>query len=135
MLPGDRASLRSGELARRQHDVFLKRPATYCNEVWEGDHVEAPVDVDVEGRLVKPWVTWFIDAQTNAVTGTAVTPGPPSRESILATLRAAISLQAPYRPPGGLPQEVRTDRGKDFLSKTVASVLAGLAVRVKDLPA
>lgn len=24
---------------------------------WEPDHVEAPVEVDVEGRLVKPWVT------------------------------------------------------------------------------
>ncbi len=50
VLSGDRAGLRHGELARRGHDVFLQRPATHRNEVWEGDHVEAPVEVDVEGR-------------------------------------------------------------------------------------
>jgi len=134
ILRGDRAGLRHGEHARRAHDVFLQRPRTHRNEAWESDHVEAPVEVDVEGRLVKPWVTWFIDVGTNAVCGTAITPGAPSRESILAALRAAITLEAPYGPPGGLPERVRIDRGKDFLSKAVASVLAGFAVRVVPLP-
>jgi putative transposase len=135
ILRGDRAGLRRGERARRAHDVFLKRPRTHRNETWESDHVEAPVEVDVEGRLLKPWVTWFVDVDTNAVCGTAITPGPASRESILAALRAAITLEAPYGPPGGLPGRVRIDRGKDFLSKTVASVLAGFGVRVEPLPA
>ena len=132
---GDRAGLRHGERARRAHDVFLQRPRTHRNEAWESDHVEAPVEVDVEGRLVKPWVTWFVDVGTNAVCGTAITPGAPSRESILAALRAAITLEVPYGPPGGLPERVRIDRGKDFLSDTVRSVLAGFAVRVVPLPA
>ncbi len=135
VLRGDRAGLRAGELARREHDVFLSRPATHRNEAWEGDHVEAPVWVDVEGRLLKPWVTWFVDASTNAVAGVAVTPGPASHESILAALRWAIALEEPYGPPGGLPGKVRIDRGKDFLSRTVASVMAGFAVKVEDLPA
>lgn len=135
VLRGDRAGLRHGERARRAHDVFLKRPRTYRNEAWESDHVEAPVEVDVEGRLLKPWVTWFVDVDTNAVCGTAITPGPASRESILAALRAAITLEEPYGPPGGLPGRVRIDRGKDFLSKTVGSVLAGFGVRVTPLPA
>ena len=74
-------------------------------------------------------MTWFVDAATNVVCGTAVTPGAPSRESILAALRAAITIQEPYGPPGGLPEHVRVDRGKDFLSKTVATVLAGFAVK------
>ena len=134
VLPGDRAGLASGEHARRAYDVFLKRPPAYRNEAWEADHVEAPVEVSVEGRLVKPWVTWFVDSGTNVVCGTAITPGAPSRESILAALRAAITLDPPYGPPGGLPGKVRIDRGKDFLSKTVASVLAGFAVKVVDLP-
>jgi hypothetical protein len=97
VLRGDRAGLRHGERARRAHDVFLKRPRTYRNEAWESDHVEAPVEVDVEGRLLKPWVTWFVDVDTNAVCGTAITPGPASRESILAALRAAITMEAPGR--------------------------------------
>jgi hypothetical protein len=41
-----------------------------------------------------------------------VTAGTPSRESILAALRAAITLDEPYGPPGGLPERVRIDRGK-----------------------
>jgi putative transposase len=135
LLAGDRAGLTGGERARRAFDVFLQRPRTHRNAVWEADHVEAAVEVDVEGRLLKPWVTWFVDAGTNVVCGTAVTPGPASRESILAGLRAAITLEAPYGPPGGLPERVRIDRGKDFLSRTVASVLAGFAVKVEDLPA
>ena len=57
LVPGDRAGLRGGEAARRAHDVFLARPRVHRNEVWEADHVQAPVEVDVEGRLVKPWVT------------------------------------------------------------------------------
>jgi putative transposase len=132
--PGDRAGLRKGEQARRQLDVFLQRPASWRNEAWEADHVEAPVEVDVEGRLLKPWVTWFVDAATNAVCGTAVTAGPASRESVLAALRAAISIDSPYGPPGGLPGRVRIDRGKDFLSTTVAAALGAFAVRVVDLP-
>ena len=70
----------------------------------------------------------------DVVCGTAVTPGPPSRESILAALRSAITIDDPYGPPGGLPGAVRVDRGKDFLSKTVAAVLGGFAVKVDDLP-
>ena len=75
VLAGDRAGLAGGERARRAHDVFLQRPGTHRNAVWEADHVEAPVEVDAGGRLVKPWVTWFVDAGTNVVCGTAVTPG------------------------------------------------------------
>jgi putative transposase len=134
VLAGDRAGLAGGERARRAYDVFLRRPGTHRNAVWEADHVEAPVEVDAAGRLVRPWVTWFVDAGTNAVCGTAVTPGAPSREPILAALRAAVSMEEPYGPPGGLPGHVRVDRGKDFLSKTVASVLAGFAVRTGPLP-
>lgn len=132
--PGDRAGLRKGEHAARAYDVFLQRPPTHRNETWEADHVEAPVEVDVDGRLVKPWVTWFVDAATNVVLGTAVTPDSPSRESILAALRAAISVEEPYGPAGGLPEAIRIDRGKDSLSGTVAAACAVFAVRIADPP-
>jgi putative transposase len=134
LTPGELAGLRRGEHAARAHDVFLQRPPGHRNAAWEGDHVEASVEVDVDGQLVKPWVTWFIDCATNVVPGVAVTPGPPSRESILAALRAAVSVDDPYGPAGGLPQLVRVDQGKDFLSKTVAAACAVFAVRVVDLP-
>jgi putative transposase len=47
-----------GSVRGARMDVSLQRPPGHRNEVWESDHVEAPVEVDVEGRLLKPWVTW-----------------------------------------------------------------------------
>ncbi len=135
LTPGERAGLAQGERTRRQYDIFLQRPATYRNAAWEADHVEAPVQVDVDGRLVKPSVTWFVDSRHDVILGTAVTPHTPSRESILAALRAAVLRCEPYGPAGGLPEAVRIDRGKDFLSRTVADAMNAFAVRIIDLPA
>ncbi|MFF3653618.1 Mu transposase C-terminal domain-containing protein [Streptomyces sp. NPDC002181] len=132
---GERAGLAGGERAARKHDVFLARPRGWRNEVWEADHVQAPVLVEVEGTVRRPWVTWFVDCATNTIMGVAVTAGSPSRESVLAALRAAVLREEPFGPQGGLPEKVRVDRGKDFLSKTVAAAFGALVVEVEDLPA
>lgn len=42
--------------------MFLKRPPSFRNAVWEADHVEAAVQVEVDGRSVTPWVSRFVDA-------------------------------------------------------------------------
>ncbi|MFF1837967.1 Mu transposase C-terminal domain-containing protein [Streptomyces sp. NPDC058231] len=135
LTPGERAGLVGGERAARKHDVFLARPRGWRNQVWETDHVQAPVLVDVEGTARRPWITWFTDCATNAITGVAVTPVYPSRESVLAALRSAVLREDPYGPFGGLPEKVRVDRGKDFLSKTVTAAFDVLDVSVEDLPA
>lgn len=62
-------------------------------------------------------------------------PGDPSRESVLAALRSAVLREDPYGPFGGLPEKVRVDRGKDFLSRTVTAAFGLLDVTVEDLPA
>ncbi|WP_328919567.1 transposase family protein [Streptomyces sp. NBC_00208] len=122
LTPGERAGLAGGERAARKHDVFLARPRGWRNQVWETDHVQAPVLVDVGGTSRRPWITWFTDCATNAITGVAVTPGHPSRESVLAALRSAVLREDPYGPFGGLPEKVRVDRGKDFLSRCWATL-------------
>ncbi|WP_284717983.1 Mu transposase C-terminal domain-containing protein [Streptomyces sp. G1] len=132
---GERAGLAGGERAARKHDVFLARPRGWRNQVWEADHVQAPVRVDVEGVARRPWITWFTDCASNTIMGVAVTPGHPSRESVLAALRSAVLREDPYGPQGGLPERVRVDRGKDFLSKTVTAAFDVLVVTVEDLPA
>jgi putative transposase len=109
---GQRAGLRHGERARRGHDVFLTRPPTHRNAVWEGDHVQASVEVDVHGRLVKPWITWFIDTGTCAICGLAVTAGYPRSDSIMVALRAAITTAEPYGPVGGLPARCASTAAK-----------------------
>jgi len=131
---GELAGLCHGERARREHDVYLTRPRVHRNAAWEGDHVQAPVEVLVGDKLVKPWVTWFIDTGSHAIPGLAVTAGYPSRESIIVAVRAAVMTSDPYGPVGGLPTLVRIDQGKDFLSKAVAGGLGGFGVQVVDLP-
>ncbi|WP_425337997.1 Mu transposase C-terminal domain-containing protein [Streptomyces violaceorubidus] len=132
---GERVGLRSGEAGRRRHDVFGKRPPVYRNACWEGDHKRVPVRVDVEGQVVCPWVTWFVDVATKVIVGVAVTPHEPGRDAVLAALRTGISRAGPYGPFGGLPGRVRVDRGKEFLCRTVVRALGGFAVPVEDLPA
>ncbi|MFE4054224.1 Mu transposase C-terminal domain-containing protein [Streptomyces sp. YIM B13518] len=135
LTPGERAGLAGGERAARKHDVFLARPRPWRNKVWETDHVQAPVLVEVDGKPRRPWITWFTDCATNAITGVAITPGHPSRESVLAALRSAVLREDPYGPFGGLPEKVRVDRGKDFVSRTVTAAFDLLDVTVEDLPA
>ncbi|MEW2173261.1 Mu transposase C-terminal domain-containing protein [Streptomyces sp. NPDC007027] len=132
--PGERVGYRGGPDATRALDVFAKRPRTWRNHVWEADHVQAPLRVDADGDLVAPYVTWFIDCATKAITGLAVTPGPPTRASILAALRSAVLRCEPYGPFGGLPEQVRFDRGKDFLSRTVSAALTALDADLTVLP-
>ncbi|MFK8906242.1 Mu transposase C-terminal domain-containing protein [Streptomyces sp. YS-3] len=136
--PGQRAALVGGERARRRHDVHLKRPRLWRNACWEGDHKHVPVEVLLDGELVFPWVTWFIDCATEAIPGAAITPHQPSRDAVLAALRIALSRDqeptGPYGPIGGVPSLVRIDRGADFLSRTVTDALGHFAVPVHPLP-
>ncbi|MEU6325461.1 transposase family protein, partial [Streptomyces sp. NPDC047009] len=134
LTPGDLAGLRAGLLASRNHDPHLRRPPTARNEEWEGDHKQAPVWVWADGRLVKPWVTWFCDCHTGMVMGWAVTAHYPHRGSILAALRSCILREDTYGPAGGLPTRIRIDRGKDFLSNAVQEALGVFAVQVDVLP-
>ncbi|MBJ6636906.1 DDE-type integrase/transposase/recombinase, partial [Streptomyces sp. DHE7-1] len=132
---GERAGLAIGPEAARAHDVFGKRPPSWRNYAWETDHVQAPLLVDADGDLVRPWITWFIDTATKVITGTAVTPGHPSARRYWQPCARAVVRDEPYGPAGGVPELVRMDRGKDFLSATVTTALGAMGVTVKDLPA
>ncbi|MFE3206276.1 Mu transposase C-terminal domain-containing protein [Embleya sp. NPDC059237] len=131
---GERAGHRKGPEAARALDVFAKRPRTWRNHTWEADHVQASLRVTADGDLVHPYITWFIDCATKAITGVAVTPGHPTRASVLAALRSAIVRTDPYGPFGGLPEHVRFDRGRDFLSRTVTTALTALDADITVLP-
>jgi putative transposase len=89
----------------------------------------------VEGELATPWVTWFTDCATKAIAGVAVTAHAPSRDAVLASLRIAITRSEPFGPVGGLPGQIRVDRGKEFLCQAVTAAMGALAVPVTDLPA
>ncbi|QTI87237.1 Mu transposase C-terminal domain-containing protein [Streptomyces sp. AgN23] len=132
--PGDLAGLRQGLPASRGHDPHLRRPPVCRNEEWEGDHKQVPVLVLAGDRLLKPWVTWFIDCSTAMTMGWALTPHYPHRGSILAALRSAILRDDTHGPAGGLPQRLRIDRGRDFLARAVQEALGAFTVDVYILP-
>ncbi|SDS49674.1 putative transposase [Streptomyces sp. TLI_053] len=132
---GQRAGLAGGEQARRRHDLHGTRPRGHRNQYWETDHVEASVRVVIDNRIVrKPWITWFVDAATNAICGLAVSPQYGSSESILLALRDALLRTPGHGPFGGLPGRVRVDGGKDFLSNAVGQALAAFGVELVRLP-
>ncbi len=120
----------------RRAGMMFPCPAAGLAQSGVGDRPHASAGAGrCHGRARRPWITWFTDCATNAITGVAVTPGIPSRESVLAALRSAVLREDPYGPFGGLPEKVRVDRGKDFLSRTVTAAFDLLDVTVEDLPA
>ncbi|MEV5880903.1 transposase [Streptomyces sp. NPDC052101] len=127
--PGFMAGLREGIPAARGFDPAFQRPAVARNEVWEGDHKQAPTVVMMpDKKLSRVWVTWFEDRGTGYVMGWAVTAGSAHRGSVLAAVRASVLREAPYGPAGGRPHLVRVDGGSDFLSRTVRRTFGLLGV-------
>lgn len=81
-----------------------------------------------------PWATLFLDQATRALLGWAVAVTA-SQESVLGALRAAIDVDAPNGPMGGVPVAIRFDRGKEFLADAVGLAAVSLAIDAKPLPA
>jgi putative transposase len=81
-------------------------------------------------RVVQPWATLFLDCFSRAIIGFAITETP-SRESILAAMRAAIMVEPPFGPMGGVPLAIRVDRGRDFLAAAIRVAAAALVIDVR----
>ncbi|MGW9067998.1 Mu transposase C-terminal domain-containing protein [Streptomyces yangpuensis] len=132
--PGQRTALRQGEKGRRHHDVHRQRPASFRNEAWETDHVEASVWVNLDGQRCKPWITWFVDHASCVIPGAAITPHRPSTDAVFAAVRDAVLTGADHRPFGGIPKLVRVDRGREFLSEAVGNALKAFRTDLVVLP-
>ncbi|MGN9846527.1 Mu transposase C-terminal domain-containing protein [Nonomuraea sp. H19] len=104
------------------------------NAVWEGDHLQVPVEVSLDGKTCSPWITWFVDRAHAAICGLAVGPEAPCRSTVLVALRSAMLTDEQPLPFGGIPERICVDRGKDFLSEPLRSVLDQLGVTVECLP-
>lgn len=81
-------------------------------------------------RVVRPWATLFLDCFSRAIVGFAITETP-SRESIFAAMRAAIMVEPPFGPMGGIPLAIRVDRGRDFLAEAIRVAAAALVIDVR----
>ncbi|MFD9637591.1 Mu transposase C-terminal domain-containing protein, partial [Streptomyces violascens] len=81
-----------------------------------------------------PWVSWFVYCSYTGICGWCVTPTAPSRHSIHVAIRDALERGNGHGPFGGIPAQVRVDRGQDFLSKSIAQVMGAFGVRRMKLP-
>jgi putative transposase len=134
LTPAERAAWSEGEEGRRAAGVYLTRPASGRNQVWELDHTNLPIVVlPPRGPAVRPWLTTVIDDSTRALVGWAIALTPHAG-TVLTALRMALVPDEQRGPFGAVPAAVRVDRGLDFAATAVADVMAALCVRVDRLP-
>ena len=134
LAPAELAAWRTGEEGRRAASVYLTRPATGRNVVWELDHKQLPVLVlPPRGPAVCPWPTSIIDDCTRALVGWAIALTPHTG-TVLTALRMALLVDETRGPFGAVPVMVRVDRGLEFAASAVKDALAALCVDSHRLP-
>jgi putative transposase len=129
--PAERASVRRGEVGRREHGLYLRYEAPYRNAVWQADHKQLPVLIVPPGRRRgrRPWVTLFLDDYSRVIMGWAISLQPSSAE-VLAALRDAILVDPGRGPFGGLPGRLRWDHGLEFAAGAVEQAALALGIDV-----
>ncbi len=85
------------------------------NEVWFGDHHMLNIFVvDRDGRIIRPWLTAWMDAASSALVGWMLTLQPNSDTIAESFARAAVATTG--SPFMDLPRIVYIDNGKDYRS-------------------
>jgi putative transposase len=127
---------RHGHAGRRQHVATFTITTAHRNAVWQTDHKQVPVEVipPVGKKVVRPWLTTFIDDYTRAIMGYVVSIKPTSAE-VVAALKHAMVIDDDWGPFGGVPDTIVCDRGLDFLSDAVAEVAVTIGTVLHPLPA
>ena len=134
LTPAFAAGVTGGERARRAKLVYLQRPATFRNQVWEGDHKNLPILVlPPRGRAVTPWVTMFIDDATRVITGWAIALTPHAG-TVLTALRMGMVDDQATGPAHGVPRMLRLDQGLEFAAASVQAAVSALGTESRPMP-
>jgi putative transposase len=113
--------------------------ATYGNERWQLDHTQ--MDIWVREWVENHWelrsvfITAAVDAASRTVAGVVISTKQPDAWTTSILMMNAIEPKSHEKWLNrGLPGTVQPDRGKDFMSHSVASVMANLGVRMDPDP-
>jgi transposase InsO family protein len=117
------AGLPSAVKTRRRdgEDAFVERcepsiqrdyTTLRSNEQWVGDHHRLDVIVEDNGKLVRPWLTAWMDMRSRTITGWCIYSHAPNQTTILSALRGGITQ-------AGVPELLYIDNGKDFGSRAL----------------
>jgi hypothetical protein len=79
----------------------------HSNEEWVGDHHQFDVIVSHQGKLVRPWLTAWMDMRSRKIVGWCVFAHDPNSNTIISALKRGILSH-------GVPEGVTIDNGKDF---------------------
>jgi hypothetical protein len=102
--------LRRGEdayVAKCEPSIERDYSTLHTNEQWVGDHHQFDVMVNDGGRIVRPWLTAWMDMRSRRIVGWCMYGHAPNQNAILSALRAGC-LDC------GLPDLLYMDNGKDF---------------------
>ena len=118
--PAIRTLARHG-LKRYEADYALKilrdYEETWPNFMWVGDHHIFDVFVLYAGKILRPWVTAWLDLRTRSLMGWCISFRPNSQTIAMALAHAIMPKQDARFPQCGLPQSVYIDNGKDYRAK------------------
>lgn len=104
----------------------------YSNERWQGDHSPLPIWIRVKDGEnwvpVRVHISTLLDAHSRAISGYVVSCKYPDSWTISLLFYKAILQKSKDWKICGIPFIFQSDRGKDFLSKTVRAILTKLKV-------
>lgn len=135
-------------IARLSYKQVMQGPdLLYPMARLEIDHTKIDVIIiDNDGKRVigRVWLTCLIDHKTRMIAGYILDSQAPDSASVLAALRFAILPKTRAQldelgvksewPVAGVPTELATDRGKDFLSMAVQRSLQALSIDLVKMP-
>jgi putative transposase len=108
LTPGERAGWVGGEDARRDTQVYLRRPPVGRNHTWEMDHKLLPILVrPPRGRAVCPWLTSIVDDGTRGLVGWVIALTSHTG-AVLTAIRMGMVADADRGPFGVIPVAVRS---------------------------
>lgn len=104
--------LRQGEAAYNAECApYLERdPEQFAgNECWVGDHHQMDLWCTYKGKLLRPWITGWMDMRSRVIAGHLLCPQPNQSTVLLAFRRGCIEHGPPFH--------IYIDNGKDYSSQ------------------
>jgi len=109
--PEQQAQFREPEAYRSKFRPYIPQDpeAFFAGERWDGDHAVLDLWCRFDGKVIRPWITAWMDWRTRKVVGWCLSDKP-NTSTILAALRIALTDESNF----GGPDLVWIDNGKDY---------------------
>ncbi|XWW48541.1 DDE-type integrase/transposase/recombinase (plasmid) [Fibrella sp. USSR17] len=117
---------------QHQFELVHRWESQAPNALWQADHTMLDIWVQDEGgQRVRPWLTLIEDDYSRAICGYTLSTQTPGAIQIALALRHAIRPKTnALWPMHGLPNQLYTDRGRDFLSDHIEEICLRLHIGV-----